>query len=86
MHVSTLVYETEEWKCKVSADHQLTEYSTSERSSCSWSGSRDAIFPPLEEIAVVQMPVDSPSEMQSRTSLRLSDVCSLIFLLQSGSL
>jgi hypothetical protein len=75
-----------EKKWEASADHHLTEYSTSERSSCSWSGSRDAILPPLEEMAAVQMPVDSPSEMQSRTSLRLSDVCSLIFLLQSLSL
>lgn len=65
---------------------QLTVYSMSERSSWSWSGNRDAILPPLEETAAVQILVESPSEMQSRVSLTLSDVCSLIFLLQSGSL
>jgi hypothetical protein len=58
----------------------------SERNSCSWRGNKDAIFPPLEEIAAVVILVESPSEMQSRASLTLSDVCSLIFLLQSGSL
>lgn len=51
-----------------------TEYSTSERVSWSLSGNRDAIFPPLEEMAAVQISVDFASETQSRTSFRLSDV------------
>lgn len=58
----------------------------SERNSCSWRGNKDAIFPPPEERAAEVILVESPSEMQSRASLTLSDVCSLIFLLQSGSL
>lgn len=70
----------------VDAESQLTEYSTSERNSCSCSGSSEAIFPPLEDMAALQISVDPSSEIQSRTSLRLSDVCSLIFLLHFLSL
>lgn len=65
---------------------QLTESSTSGRAPFSSIGSKEAFFPPLEEMAALQILGDSPSEMQSKINLRLSDVYMLISLLTSATL